>query len=153
MSNTYTQIHIQFVFEVKYRRAIICKSWRDSLYKFITGIVQNHGHRMIVINGVEDHIHLLVGLHPNKSISDLMKNVKQFSSKWINDNKLTFEKFEWQQGYGAFSTSKSQMNQVVKYIMNQEEHHEKHSFKEEYLKFLEKYEVEYDEKFTFKDLI
>ena len=152
MSNTYTQIHIHFVFAVKYRRAIICKSWRDSLYKFITGIVQNHGHRMIVINGVEDHIHLLVGLHPNKSISDLMKNVKQFSSKWINDNKLTFEKFEWQQGYGAFSTSKSQMNQVVKYIMNQEEHHEKHSFKEEYLKFLEKYEVEYDEKFTFKDL-
>ena len=103
MPNTYTQIHIQFVFAVKYRQGLIKKEWKDDLYKYITGIIQNQGHKLLAINGVEDHIHILIGLRPKQSISDLMQDVKGGSSKWINDNKFTLGRFEWQEGYGAFS--------------------------------------------------
>jgi REP element-mobilizing transposase RayT len=153
MANTYTQIHIHFVFAVKFRHGIIQSKWADDLYKYMTGIIQNNNHKLLAINGMPDHIHILIGLRPAQSISDLMKDVKQSSSKWINENKLTNGHFEWQEGYGAFSHSKSQINQVINYIQNQELHHKKKTFIEEYVDFLEKFEVDYDEKFIFKELI
>ncbi len=144
MANTYTQIHLQFVFAVKYREGLIQSRWKDELYKYITGIVQNHNHKLLAINGMPDHIHLLVGLRPSQSISELMQDVKGDSSKWINQNKLVKGKFEWQEGYGAFSYSKSQVPDVIRYIQNQELHHQKKTFAEEYLEFLNKFEIEYD---------
>jgi putative transposase len=153
MANTYTQIHIHFVFAVKFRHGIIQSKWKEDLYKYIAGIIQNNNHKLLAINGMPDHIHILIGLRPAQSISDLMKEVKQSSSKWINDNKLTDGHFEWQEGYGAFSYGKSQISQVINYIQNQELHHKKKTFKEEYLDFLEKFEIDYDEKFIFKELI
>jgi putative transposase len=153
MANTYTQIHIHFVFAVKFRQAIINKNWKNDLYKYIAGIIQNNNHKLLAINGVSDHIHILIGIRPAQSISDLMKIIKQDSSKWINTNKFSKFHFEWQEGYGAFSYSKSQLATVVNYIQNQELHHQKKTFREEYIHFLEKFEVDYDEKFIFKELI
>lgn len=153
MANTYTQIHIHFVFAVKFRNGIIQSNWKDSLYKYITGIVQNNKHKLIAINGMPDHIHILVGLRPSQSISDLMKDVKQGSSLWINENKLAKCHFEWQEGYGAFSYSKSQLTNVINYIENQELHHKIKTFREEYLEILEKFEVDFDGKFIFKELV
>lgn len=153
MANTYTQIHIHFVFAVKFRDGIINSQWKNTLYKYITGTIHNNNHKLLAINGTSDHIHILIGLRPSQSISDLMKDVKQSSSKWINENKLVKGHFEWQEGYGAFSHSKSQINKVIDYIDNQESHHKKLTFKEEYLDFLKKFEVDYDEKFIFKELI
>ncbi len=152
MANTYTQIHIHFVFAVKFRKGIIQSHWKDSLYKYITGIIHNNNHKVLIINGMPDHIHILVGLRPSQSMSDLMKDVKQSSSLWINENKLSNCHFAWQEGFGAFSYSKSQLSNVIRYIENQDEHHKAKSFKEEYLKILEQFEVEFDEKFVFKDL-
>ncbi|UQD57519.1 IS200/IS605 family transposase [Flavobacterium sp. K5-23] len=151
MANTYTQIHIHFVFAVKFRDGIMQANWVEDLYKYMTGIIQNNNHKLLAINGMPDHIHILIGLRPAQSISDLMKDVKQSSSKWINENKLTSRHFEWQEGYGAFSHSKSQINQVINYIQNQELHHKKKTFIEEYIDFLEKVEIDYDEKFIFKE--
>lgn len=153
MANTYTQIHIHFVFAVKFRDGIINSQWKNTLYKYITGTIHNNNHKLLAINGTSDHIHILIGLRPSQSISDLMKDVKQSSSKWINENKLVNGHFEWQEGYGAFSHSKSQINKVIDYIVNQESHHKKLTFKEEYLDFLKKFEVDYDDKFIFKELI
>ena len=153
MANTYTQIHIHFVFAVKFRDGIIQSKWKEDLYKYMSGIIQNNHHKLLAINGMPDHIHILIGLRPAQSISDLMKEVKQSSSKWINQNKLSNGHFEWQEGYGAFSYSKSQIGQVINYIQNQELHHEKKTFTQEYRDFLRKFEVEYDEKFIFKELI
>ena len=153
MANTYTQIHIHFVFAVKFRNGIIQSQWKDNLYKYITGIVQNKNHKLLAINGMSDHIHILIGIRPSQSISDLMKDVKQGSSLWINENKFTNRHFEWQEGYGAFSYSMSQINSVIEYIKNQEIHHKKRTFREEYIEFLEKFEIDYDEKFIFKELL
>jgi putative transposase len=153
MANTYTEIHIHFVFAVKYRLRLIQKSWKDELYKVMTGIIQNHRHKLLIINGMPDHVHILVGLRPHQSISDLMKDVKQHSSKWINEKKFTENKFEWQEGYGAFSYSKSQIGRVIKYIENQESHHTKKTFFEEYKEMLEKFEVDYNVEYIFKELI
>jgi putative transposase len=153
MANTYTQIHIQFVFAVKYRTATIHSSWKDELYKYITGIIQHHKHKLIAINGMADHIHILIGMRPTQSISDLMQDVKASSSKWINEKQLAQGRFEWQEGYGAFSYGKSQVRDVVGYINNQEQHHKIKTFKEEYVDFLQKFEVAYDEKFIFIDLV
>ncbi len=153
MSNTYTQIHLQFVFSVKYREAVIDVSWKNELYKYISGIVQNNNHKMICINGMPDHIHLLIGMRPTQSISDLLQDIKGNSSKWINEKHFTKRKFEWQEGYGAFSYSKSQLNNVIAYIEDQEEHHKKKNFKEEYIEILKNFEIDYNEKFIFKDLI
>jgi len=153
MANTFTQIHIHFVFAVKHRDGIINKSWRDELYKYITGIIQNNKHKLICINGMPDHIHILVGMRPTQSISDLLQDIKGGSSKWINERQFVKGKFEWQEGYGAFSYGKSQVKEVISYIDNQEEHHKKKTFKEEYIGFLEKFEIDYDEKFIFRDLI
>ncbi len=153
MPNTYTQLHIQFVFAVKYRASCIHISWKDELYKYITGIIQNNKHKLIAINGMPDHIHILIGLRPGQSISDLMQDIKGNSSKWINEKRFISGKFEWQEGYGAFSYGKSQLKNVIKYIENQESHHQKKTFVEEYLDFLQKFEVDYDEKYIFKELI
>lgn len=153
MPNTYAQIHIHFIFVVKFRLGLIDNSWKENLYKYITGIVQNNHHKMIKINGVGDHVHMLVGLQPNQSMSELMKDIKQSSSKWINENKLTIGKFEGQQGYAAFSFSKSQLPKVIEYIENQELHHQKKTFRQEYIEFLTKFEVDYNEDYIFKDLI
>ncbi len=153
MANSYTQINLQFVFAVKYRQAVIDEKWENELYKYITGIVQNNNHKLLAINGMPDHIHILVGFHTTQSIADLMRDVKANSSKWINDNKLTPEKFEWQRGYGAFGYSKSHVQNVINYIHNQKEHHRKKTFLEEYKLFLEKFEIEHDLEFSFKELL
>ena len=153
MPNTYTQIYLQFVFAVKYRAGVIKPSWKNNLYQYITGIVQNNGHKMLVINGMPDHLHIFIGMMPNQSISDLLKDIKRSSSIWINENKFVKGKFEWQEGYGAFSYAKSQIKNVITYIENQEEHHKSESFKKEYIQFLQKFEIAYDEKYIFKELI
>ena len=151
MANTYTQFHVQFIFSPKYRAALIKSQWESDLYKYITGIVQNNKHKMISINGMPDHVHMLIGLHPSQSISDLMRDVKASSSGWINKNRLTGSRFEWQAGYGGFSYSKSQLPKIIDYIINQKEHHRKKSFMEEYCSFLKEFKVEYDERYVFKD--
>ena len=152
MANTYTQIHIQAVFAVQNRNSLIADEWKNDLYKYITGIVQNNGHKMLQINGMPDHIHMLFGFRPVQSLSDLMKQVKQDSTKWIDKHGLVDGGFSWQAGYGAFSYSRSQLPQVIKYIQNQELHHNNKTFQEEYLEFLDKFDVDYDKKYIFKPI-
>lgn len=150
MANTYTQIHIQAIFAVQNRQSLIQREWREELYKYMTGIIQKNNHKMLQINGMPDHIHIFFGMRPSQSLSDLMKAVKGDSSEWINKRGFTKHKFSWQAGYGAFSYAKSQVPKVIQYIQNQEEHHRKKTFTEEYLAFLEAFEIEYDERFIFK---
>ena len=150
MPNTYTQIYIQIVFTVQNKISLIIPQWQDELYKYITGIVQNNGHKLIAINGMPDHIHLFIWMKPNQSLSDLMQDVKGDSSKWVHEKGLTKGKFEWQTGFGGFSYSISQIDAVVKYINNQKAHHQKKTFIHEYLEFLEKFKVPFDERFIFK---
>jgi putative transposase len=150
MPNTYSQIYIQIVFAVKGRQNLISKNNREELHKYITGIVQSREQKMLAIFAMPDHVHILVGMKPNLSISDLVRDVKAGSSKYINDNKWIQGKFNWQEGFGAFSYARSQQDIVVKYILNQEKHHKTKSFKEEYLEFLEKFEIDYDEKYLFE---
>ncbi len=153
MANTYSQIHLQFVFAVKHRHSLILSNWKQELYAYIAGVIQNQGHKLLAINGMPDHIHIFIGMRPNQSVSDLLQDIKRNSSLWINQKKFVNGKFEWQEGYGAFSYSKSHVKQVVAYIENQEVHHRKLSFHEEYIDFLNKFEIEYDERYVFKDLI
>ena len=150
MANTYTQLYIQFVFSVKGRENLIKETFREELEKVICGIIQNHNCKTYAIYCNPDHTHILVGMHPIISSSKLMENVKSGSSKWLNEKKYIPTKFSWQDGYGAFTYSKSHIDKVVKYILNQPEHHKKRSFKEEYLIMLEKFEIEYDEKYLFE---
>jgi putative transposase len=150
MPNTYTQIHIQCVMAVKFREALIQSSWKEQLHKYITGIVQNDDHKMIAINSMPDHLHLFIGFRPNQSLSDLMRLVKGESSKWLNEQQFTSIPFRWQEGYGAFSYSRSHVQAVTDYVMNQEERHRKRTFLEEYRQFLEQFEIEYDERYIFK---
>ena len=152
MANTYTQIHIQAIFAVKSRIGLIQKKWRDELYKYITGIIQTNTHKLLAINGMPDHLHVFFGMRHPQSLSDLMQDIKGSSSKWINDHNFVKGRFEWQEGYGAFSYSKSQASRVIAYIQNQEIHHSKISFLEEYKEFLEKFGIEYDERYIFKAL-
>lgn len=151
MSNTYTQIHIQLIFAVQYRLAMIDKSWKDEFYKYITGIIQQQKHKLIIINGILNHIHILIGYRPHQSLSDLLQDIKGGSSKWINEKKLTRKKFAWQEGYGAFSYSYSHLSRVINYIKNQEQHHKKVTFMDEYRSFLEAFEIEYDERYILKE--
>ncbi|MFN3753002.1 IS200/IS605 family transposase [Flavobacterium sp.] len=151
MANTYTQIHIQLVFAVKHRNALIHSSFKGELYQYITGIIKNHNHKLLAINGMSDHIHIFIGMRPTQSLSDLLQDIKGNSSKWINEKKFLKVNFEWQQGYGAFSYSKSQVNNVINYINNQEQHHSIKTFREEYLEFLKLFEVDYDERYIFKE--
>lgn len=150
MANTYSQIYIQIVFAVKGRKNLIAKENREELHKFITGIVSNREQKLLAIFAMPDHVHILVGMKPNIALSDLVRDIKAGSSKFINDSKWINGKFNWQEGYGAFSYSKSHLDNVIKYILNQEEHHKKQTFKEEYLSFLEKFEIEYDAKYLFE---
>ena len=149
MANTYTQIHIQVVMVVKYRDALIHPSWKERLHQYITGIVQNHKHKMLAINSVPDHLHFFIGMRPHQSISDLMRNVSGDSSEWINLQMLTPIKFHWQPGYGAFSYRKRSVPQIVKYITDQEKHHRNKTFHEEYIQLLDEFEVEYNPKYLF----
>ena len=153
MANTYTQIHIQFVFAVKFRDGLIHESFKQELFKYISGIVTAHNHKLLAINSMPDHIHIFIGMRPTQSISDLMQDIKGNSSKWINEKKFLKVRFEWQEGYGAFSYSKSHVNRVIDYIFNQENHHKKESFQEEYVRFLKAFKIDYDERYIFKDLI
>jgi REP-associated tyrosine transposase len=152
MANTYTQIHIQCVMAVKFRQSVIEQSWKERLHQYITGIVQKNGHKMIAINSMPDHLHLFFGFRPDQSLSDLMRLVKGESSEWINKERITPAMFRWQEGYGAFSYARSQIKVVAEYIENQEEHHRKKTFLEEYKHFLDLFEVEYDERYIFKPL-
>jgi REP element-mobilizing transposase RayT len=152
MANTYTQIHIQIVFAVQNRASLINKDWKDELFKYISGIVQNNNHKLLAINGMPDHVHLLIGMRPNQSISNLVQMIKGDSSRWINEKKFVAGKFSWQEGYGAFSYEKSQVPRIIKYIQTQEEHHQKRSFIDEYLDLLETFEIDYDEQFLFKPI-
>lgn len=152
MANTYTQLHIQFVFAVQNRISLIQTSWEEELFKYTTGIVKNHKHKMIAINGMPDHLHLFVGLHPTQSISSLMQIVKGESSEWINKKGFVKGKFQWQEGYGAFSYGHSQVNQVYNYVMNQKEHHKKRLFLEEYTELLQKFDVPFDPKYIFQPI-
>ena len=150
MANTYTQIHIQAVFAVQERNCIIREAWKDELYKYISGIVQNNGHRMLIINGMPDHIHLFFGMKPTQSLSGLMQDIKGDSSKWINQKGFIKSHFSWQEGYGAFSYSKSSVDNVIDYVKNQAFHHRKKTFVEEYREFLDKFEIDFDERYIFK---
>ena len=152
MANTYTQIHIHVVFAVQNRECIIGNLWKDELYKYITGIIQNNNHKLLAINGMPDHIHIFFGMKPTQSLSELIQMIKGDSSKWINDKKFLKSKFNWQKGFGAFSYSKSQVSNVIRYIENQELHHKKKTFVEEYIDFLKAFEIEHDEKFIFKPI-
>src|SRR5215211_4766757 len=153
MANTYHQIYLQTVFAVKYRNAVISKEWNSKLFEVIGNLINEANCKTIIVNGVEDHVHCFIGLKPVVSVSELMKTVKAKSSKYINDHKLTAERFEWQEGYGVFSYGQSQIDRVYKYIQNQEAHHKKQTFRDEYLDFLKKFKVEYDEQYIFQDLI
>jgi len=150
MANTYTQIHIQCIMAVKYRQSLIQPEWKDQLQKYITGIVQNYDHKMLAINNMPDHLHMFFGFRPTQSLSDLMRIVKSESSKWINDQNFTPVAFRWQDGYGAFSYSHSHVKPVINYVLNQETHHAKKTFLEEYKEFLDHFEVDYDERYIFK---
>jgi REP-associated tyrosine transposase len=150
MANTYSQIYIQIVFAVQGRQNLIKKKHREELHKYISGIVKNRNQKMLSIFAMPDHIHLLVGLKPNISISDLVRDIKAGSSKFINESSWIRGRFNWQKGYGAFSYSKSDIDRVINYILNQEQHHKKENFKEEYIRFLKKFEIEYNEKYLFE---
>jgi putative transposase len=151
MANTYTQIHLQLIFAVKYRAAMIHQSWEEELNKYIAKIISENNHKLIIINGMPDHLHILIGMRPHQSLSALMKDIKGDSSGWINEKKLTKSHFNWQDGYAAFSYSKSHLPDVIKYIKNQEEHHKKVTFMYEYRKFLELFEIEFDERYLLKE--
>ena len=153
MANTYHQIYLQTVFAVKYRMAVIDKSWKHDLFAILGSLINETNCKTLIVNGVEDHVHCFLSLKPVVSVSELMKTVKAKSSKFINDQNVTSERFEWQEGYGAFSYSQSHVDTVFKYIKNQEEHHQKQTFKNEHLGLLQKFQVDYDEQYLFHDLI
>lgn len=150
MANTFTQIHVHVVFSVQNRECIINNQWRNQLYMYIAGIIANCNHKLLAINGMPDHLHILFGIRPTQSLSDLLQDIKGSSSKWINEKKFVKGRFSWQEGYGAFSYSKSQLPQVIKYIELQQEHHIKKPFIQEYKELLEASGVGFDERYIFK---
>jgi len=152
MANTYTQLYIHYIFAVQNRISLINKKWKEQLYKYINGIIIQQGHKPFAINGMPDHIHVLVSMSPKQAPSDLMFDVKRSSTLWINEHKFVSGKFSWQEGFGAFSYSKSQIPLIVNYIEDQEKHHKKQTFYEEYLDFLKLYEVEFDERYVLKPI-
>ena len=152
MANTYSQIYIHLVFAVKYRDASLDKSWRNELYQYIIGLVENRGHKVYAIGGIYDHIHILVSMSPKQSVSDLVHDVKRASTLWIKEKQYVRCRFAWQDGYGVFSYGKSQVDNVVKYIRNQEEHHLKHTFRDEYIEFLKLFGIEYDERYIYQPM-
>lgn len=147
--STFSQIYIQVVFAVKGRHSLIAQSWEEELYKYITGIITNKGQKLLAVNGMPDHIHILIGMKPSCCLSDLVREIKKSSNAFVNEKKFSKFKFEWQEGYGAFSYSHSSLDNVIGYIQNQKEHHKKKSFREEYIEFLRKFEVEYKDEYLF----
>lgn len=150
MADTYTQLYVQLVFAVKHKANFIQQQWKEMLYQYITATVQNDRHKLLAINGMPDHIHLFVGLNPAVAIADLVKDIKRASNNWINDNQFIKSKFEWQGGYGAFSYGRSQISDVCNYIEQQEQHHLKKSFREEYLAFLKAFDIEFKNEYLFE---
>ncbi len=152
-TGTFSKIYLQFVFAVRNRVSVIDPTWENNLYKYITGIIKNKGQLLVAINGHWDHIHILTAIHPNCVISDLVREIKKSSANYIDENRFARGKFSWQDGYGAFSYSRWDVNMVINYIKNQKQHHEAVSFKNEYIKLLQDFEIEFDEKylFTFMD--
>jgi len=150
MPNTYSQLYIQLVFAVKNREALIHESFREEIQKYMTGIITNRGCKLYCIYANPDHVHILLRLHPNVSVSNLVRDIKSNVSKYINEKGLTSFYFQWQNSYGAFSYSSSHLDAVVKYILNQPEHHKKRNFKEEYIDFLQKFGVDYEDEFLFE---
>jgi REP element-mobilizing transposase RayT len=146
---SFTQLYVQLVFAVKTREALLHNKIRSRVFKYISGIITEMKHKPIIVNGVSDHIHILIGLNPSKSISDTVHDIKRSSTLFINKEKLCHGHFSWQEGYGGFTYSRSQLDDVYKYILTQEDHHKKRTFREEYLQFLRKFEVEYDERYLF----
>jgi len=149
MANTYTQIYVQIIFAVRGRKTLISEDIREKVEKYMCGIISNHSSKPLAIYCNPDHTHILIGLHPTISISDMAKAIKSNSSRWINENKMINRKFFWQEGFGAFTYSKSHIDRVVKYILNQKEHHKKASLKEEYIDLLNKYDVDYNQDYLF----
>lgn len=152
MANTYTQLYVHVVFAVKGRANLISTQWKERLYQYITGIITNKNQKLMVINGMPDHLHLLIGLKPDCMLSELVRDIKANSSRWINEQKYIPGKFEWQTGFGAFTVGQSQIKAVVNYILNQEEHHKTKSFREEYIEFLNAYQIEYKTEYLFEDV-
>ncbi|MDP1728158.1 MAG: IS200/IS605 family transposase [Bacteroidota bacterium] len=146
---TFSQLYVQVVFAVRGRENLIDKSWKDDLHKYIAGIINGKKQKSIIVNGMPDHIHAFIGLKPSMAASDLVRDIKNNSCNFINDNKFIKEKFCWQEGFGIFSYSHSQIQNVYNYILNQEEHHKKKTFKTEYLEYLKHFEIEYNEKYLF----
>jgi len=147
--STFSQIYIQVVFAVKGRQSLISPKWEEELYKYITGIITNKGQKLININGMPDHIHILIGMKPSCCLSDLVREIKKASNTFINEKKFSKFKFEWQEGFGAFSYSHSALDSVIAYIQNQKKHHKKTTFKEEYIEFLEKFQIEFKTEYLF----
>lgn len=152
MANSYTQIHLQLILAVRSRKGIINPSWEKELYRYISGIIERNNHKLLAINGVPDHLHILIGMRPNQSISELMQQIKANSSKWINQKGFVLGRFEWQSGYSAFSYDRTAIKNVIRYIENQKEHHGVTTFKEEYIGLLKEHNIDYDERYIFKDL-
>lgn len=150
MANTYSQIYIQTVFAVDGRLSLIRPEFKEELYKYVTGIVRNNGQKLIAINGMSDHVHILIGLKPAMALADLVRDVKADSAGFINRKKWVRGRFNWQEGYGAFSYGHSQLDRIIRYIQNQEQHHRRRTFKDEYLTWLKKFEVPFDEKYIFQ---
>jgi len=150
MAGTFSQIYIQVVFAVNGRENLLQKPWRDEVFKYMAGIIKGKNQKPIIVNGVANHVHLFIGLRPSMALSDLIRDVKNNTSNFINEQRFVRGKFSWQEGFGSFSYAHSQIEQVYQYILNQEEHHRKKSFREEYLEFLHKFEIEYDEKYLFE---
>jgi len=149
MANTYSQLYIHSVIVVKGRENLLQKPWRDEIFRYMAGIIHDKHQKPIIVNGVTDHVHLFIRMQPSMRISDLMRDIKSSSTNFINAKRYIKGMFSWQEGYGAFSYSRSQLDQVYQYILKQEEHHHNRTFKEEYLGLLQKFEVEYDDKYLF----
>lgn len=150
MANTYTQCYFHLVFAPKNREALIKKEWQNELEMYITGIVQNHKHKMLAIKSMPDHVHIFIGYNVNHLIPDLVEEIKTSSNAWIKSNRLSRFKFDWQKGYGAFTHARSQLDTVVKYVLTQEEHHKRRTFREEYLEMLRKNDIEFKEEYVFE---
>lgn len=150
MANTFSKIYIHIIFSVKGRQNLIQKTWKEELYKYICGIVNGKEQKVYAIGGMADHIHILLSIKPNITLSDIVRDIKANSSKWINDKGYVKDKFQWQEGFGAFSYAQSQVDNVIAYINNQEQHHQKKTFKDEYLDLLHKFSIDFDEKYVFE---
>ena len=150
MAGTFSQMYIQVVFAVKHRQALIQSLWEERLYQYTTGIIRNKDQKLLAINGMPDHIHILIGMKPTCCLSDLVREVKKSTNEFINENRFTKSKFNWQSGFGAFSYGHLHLDNVIRYVMNQKEHHRKKTFKEEYITFLREFEIPHEEQYLFE---